>query len=141
MPINKNVVYPAQFNSIFIREHPRFEDDLRKLVERSGVKDKFWGQYRERLKFLNEYSELCSKKTVWFENLRYTGEDLYAMKFKDQKNIRIIFAFIEYMQKQYAVLLYPFQEKEKTKKRDSYAAAMPGALKRLSEIREGLDNV
>ncbi len=141
MLINKKVVYPDQFRSTFIREHPKFEDDLRKLIERSGVKDKFWGQYQNRLKYLVEHSELCSEKTDWFENLRYVGEELYAMRFKDQKNIRILFVFIEYMQKQYAILLYPFQEKESGKRKQSYKAAAPIALKRLNEIREGLKNV
>lgn len=141
MLINKNVVYPDRFRSTFIREHPKFEDDLRKLIERSGVKDKFWGQYQNRLKFLDEHSELCSEKTDWFENLRYVGEELYAMRFSNQKNIRILFVFIEYMQKQYAILLYPFQEKESGKTKQSYKAAAPIALKRLNDIREGLKNV
>ena len=140
MRIDKKVVYPAQFNSNFIREHPKYEDDLRKLIEKSGVKGKFLGQYKQRLRFLEDNSELCSQHTNWFELLRYAGEELYAMRFKDQKNIRILFAFVDYMQTQYAVLLYPFQEKEKEGKKGSYAAAIQVALERLREIREGLDN-
>ncbi len=140
MCIDKKVVYPAQFNSTFIWEHPKYEDGLRKLIEKSGVKVRFWGQYKQRLRFLDENSELCSQHTNRFELLRYNDEELYAMKFKDQKNIRILFAFVDYMQTQYALLLYPFQEKGKGKQQDSYTAAKPVALERLREIREGLNN-
>ena len=137
---NKKVVYPAAFNSDLIREHPKYEDDLKDLIEKSGLKDKFWGLYKQRLTFLDEHSELCSQRTAWFEQLSYVDEDLWSMKIKLQKNIRILFAFVEHRQTQYAALLYPFQEKERKKQSDSYRAAIPIALERLEEIREGLNN-
>lgn len=141
MRIDKKVVYPAQFNSNIIREHPNYEDDLRKLIEKSGVKAKFWGLYRQRLKYLDENGKNCLQRTSWFESLRYSDEELYAMRLKSQKNIRILFTFVDYMQFQYIILLYPFQEKEEGKKKDSYAAAIPVALERLREIREVTKNV
>ena len=136
----KKVVYPAAINSNLIREHPKYEEDLKGLIEKSGLKAKFWGLYRERLRFLDEESELCSQRTAWFEQLSYADEDLWSMKIKFQKNIRILFVFVEHRQTQYAVLLYPFQEKERKKQSDSYRAAIPIALERLEEIREGLKN-
>jgi len=139
--IIKNVVYPAEFNSKTIREHPKYEDDLKVLIEKSGVKNKFWGLYKQRLTFLEEHSELCSQRTAWFERLKWFDEDLFSMILKFQKNIRILFAFVEYEGTQYTILLHPFQEKESGKKKDSYKAAAQVALKRLNDIREGLKNV
>jgi hypothetical protein len=137
---DKKIIYPATFNSNLIREHPSYEDDLKNLIEKSGLKDKFWGQYRERLRFLDEESELCSQRTAWFEQLSYIDDDLWSMKIKLQKNIRILFAFVEHQGIQYAILLSPFQEKERGKTKDSYKAATSVALKRLHDIREGLKN-
>ncbi len=136
----KNVVYPAAFNSNLILEHPKYEDDLKDLIEKSGQKDRFWGLYKQRLTFLDEHSELCSQRTAWFEQLSYVDEDLWSMKIKFQINMRVIFAFVGHRQTQYAVLLYPFQEKERKKQSDSYRAAIPIALERLREIREGFEN-
>ncbi len=39
----KKVVYPAAINSNLIREHPKYEEDLKDLIEKSGLKVKFWG--------------------------------------------------------------------------------------------------
>ena len=139
--IIKNVVYPAAFNSKTIREHPKYKDNLKDLVEKSGVKNKFWDLYRQRLKFLDEHSELCSLKKDWFEHLKWYEDGLFSMKIKFQKNIRILFAFVEHEGLQFAILLYPFQKKESGKMKSSYKVAAPIALKRLSDIREGLKNV
>jgi hypothetical protein len=138
--IEKKIFYPAAFNSTTIREHPKYEDDLKDLIEKSGVKNKFWGLYKQRLTFLKEHSELCSQRTAWFEHLKWFDEDLFSMIIKFEKNIRILFTFVEHEGTQYAILLHPFQEKESGKKKDSYKAAAPVALKRLNDIREGLKN-
>ncbi len=135
------MVYPAAFNSNLIREHPDYESELKKIIEKSGAKAKFWGLYKQRLMFLDEERELCSQRKKWFELLKYADEELYSMRLEFEKNIRILFAFVEYAGTQYAILLYPFQEKESGKKKDSYKAAAPVALKRLNDIREGLKNV
>jgi len=137
----KNVVYPAAFNSKNIREHFEYENDLKDLIEKSGVKDKFWALYKQRLKYLDERSGLCVLRTAWFEQLKWYDDKLFSMIVKFQKNIRILFAFVEHDGTQYAILLYPFQEKEVGKKKDSYKAAAPVALKRLDDIREGLKDV
>ncbi len=139
--VDKKIIYPAAFNSKTIREHPEYESDLKELIEKSGLRGKFWGLYKQRLKFLDEHSELCRLKKDWLEQLKWFEGDLFSMKIKFEKNIRILFAFVEHEGTQYAILLHPFQEKESGKKKDSYKAAAPVALKRLNEIREGFKNV
>ncbi len=139
--IDKKIFYPDAFNSTTIREHPKYEDDLKDLIDKSGVRGKFWGLYKQRLTFLNEHSELCSLKKDWFEQLKGYDGELFSMILKFEKNIRIIFTFVEHEGTQYAILLYPFQEKESGKKKDSYSGIAPIALKRLNDLREGLKNV
>ncbi len=139
--IEKKIFYPAAFNSTTIREHLKYEDDLKDLIEKSGVQAKFWGLYKQRLTYLDENSELCTLRTAWFEQLiGYDGE-LFSMIIKFEKNIRILFTFVEHEGTQYTILLNPFQEKESGKTKQSYRAAAPIALKRLNDIREGLKNV
>jgi hypothetical protein len=130
MPVGKTICYPFEFQNAFIREHPEYENDLKDILERSGFKEKFRGLYKQRLKFLEERKELCIQRRDWFERLKHVDGDLYAIKFKAQKNIRIIFCFIEYQEMKYAVLLYPFEEKESGKIRGSYITANPTALSR-----------
>ena len=61
------------------------------------------------------------------------------MKFKGDKNIRIIFTFVAYKGSEYAILLYPFEEKDdKNKGQYSYDTAKPIAQKRLQEVLKGL---
>ena len=129
-----NVCYPIEFQSAYIKEHPRYEDDLKKLLDRSGFEDRFSGLYKQRLMFLEERHKLCVQRRSWFEVLKYANGVLYAIKFKVQKNIRILFCFIEHAGMEYAVLLYPFVEKESGKSKDSYSAAIITALSRLREV-------
>jgi hypothetical protein len=49
-------------------------------------------------------------KRDWFETLKHTNK-LYAIKIKDDKNIRILFSFVEYKGTKYAILLHAFEEK------------------------------
>jgi len=139
--VDKKIIYPAAFNSNTIREHPAYENDLKDLIEKSGARDRFLGLYKQRLTFLDERSTLCIQKKDWFEQLKWYDDELFSMILKFQKNIRILFAFVEHEGTQYAILLYPFQEKESGKTKNSYRAAAPVALKRLDDIREEFKNV
>lgn len=136
MFIDKKVLYPEEFKSAYIREYPSYENDLRELLERSGYKDEFCGKYKQRLMFLEEWNERCIQRRNWFERLKHVGKELYSMKFKTQKNIRILFVFKECKGVGYVILLYPFEEKndKKMKGKDSYGAAIQIALKRLREV-------
>lgn len=136
MLIVKNVLYPEEFRSSYIREHLKYENDLRELIERSGFREKFSGLYKQRLKYLEERHELCILKSDWFELLKHVDGELYVAKFKAQKNIRIIFCFIEYLGTKSVLLLYPFEEKKsgKSKSKDSYSDAITIALSRSKEV-------
>lgn len=129
------VFYPEAFNSIYIKRHLDFEDDLKDILKRSGHKDVFWGKFRQRLTFLENKREKCIQKRDWFEKLKQAN-NFYSMRFnKTQKNIRMIFTFIEYKNAKYAILLYPFEEKDnKNKSRFSYDTAIPIAQNRLKEV-------
>ncbi len=82
---DKKVVYPAAFNSNLIREHPGYENDLKKVIEKSGAKAKFLGLYMQRLKFLDDERELCSQRIKWFDLLKHADGDLYAMRLDFEK--------------------------------------------------------
>ncbi len=131
----EKVFYPEAFNSKHIRTHRDFEDDLKAILERSGNKAEFCGRYKQRLRFLDERYERCVLKRDWFEKLRH-ADGLFSMKFnKVQKNIRIIFTFVEYKGVKYALLLYVFEEKDnKNKSQYSYNTAIPIAQNRLKEV-------
>lgn len=135
MPNLGNIIYPQVFNSKYIRIHPGCENDLRKLLDRSGLEKDFWGKYRQRLRFLDERREGCLAKGDWFETLKNTG-GLHAIKFnKSEKNIRIIFTFVKCKNCRFAVLLCAFEEKDR--KRDSrygYKTWIEVAQQRLKEV-------
>jgi len=130
-----NILYPEAFNANYIRAHLNFEIDLTSMLDRSGQKADFWGKYKQRLRFLDERKEKCVLKHDWFEELRQ-ADGLYSMKFdKSQKNIRILFAFIEYNNVKYALLLSAFEEKDsKNKSQYSYSTGITIAQKRLEEV-------
>lgn len=129
------ILYPEAFNSKYIRTHFDFESDLTNMLERSGLKADFLGKYKQRLRFLDERKEKSILKQDWFEELKQADE-LYVMRFdKSQKNIRILFSFIEYNKVKYALLLCAFEEKDNKKKsQNSYSTGIPIARKRLEEV-------
>lgn len=140
MLIVKNVIYPVEFRSTYVKEHLKYENDLREIIEASGFEGRFRGIYEQRLKYLERCRRLCTQRRGWFEQLKHVDEELYAIIIKSQKNIRILFCFMEYTEVEHAVLLYPFEEKEKGKRKskDSYGDAITIAMSRL---RGGLRGV
>jgi len=100
MDVLGKVYYPIQFSSKKIFYHPKFEDDLRNLIEKSGFKGKFKPLFKQRLCFLEDRMVQCTQKSDWFEKLRNV-DDLFAIRFnKKNKNIRIIFTFTDSPKKQ-----------------------------------------
>ncbi len=135
MQIVGKIYYPFKFDSIKIKAHWDFEDDLKSMLERSGFRDDFSGKYKQRLKYLEESKEKCIQRSAWFEKLK-KADGLYAIKFdKSQKNIRILFAFINFKGEKYAILLYGFEEKDSKKQsKYSYHKAISVAQKSLGEV-------
>lgn len=133
MKILGKVYYPIQFLSKKIFYHPEFEDDLRNLIEKSGLEGKFKPLFKQRLDFLEERMEKCTQKRVWFEKLK-KADDLFVIRFnKKNKNIRIIFTFTDSSRKHIAILLCNFEERDKS----DYAKAIELATKRRAEILRG----
>jgi len=129
------VLYPEVFKAKRIRTHWNFENDLQDILEKSGHKADFWGKYKQRLQFLDDRQKECVLKSDWFEKLKQ-ADGLYSMIFnRTQKNIRILFTFIEYNKLKYALLLYAFEEKDnKNMSQYSYSTRIPLAQKRLKEV-------
>lgn len=107
------------------------ENELKDIIIGSGLEDKFNSQFRQRLKFLEQYGRECIKKNDWFEKLK-KANDIYSMKFKLPKNIRILFTING---DKISILLCTFEEKgDKTKGRYSYKDNIEVALTRLEEL-------
>ena len=135
MEVVGKILYPEQFNSKRIRIHPKFEEELKCILEKSGYKQRFIKLYRLRLKHLEQYWERCIDKKDWFESLK-RAPGLYAMRFNNgPKNIRIVFKFTGFEIRQIALLLCTFDEKE-TK---DYSKAIEVASNRIEQIEHLLD--
>lgn len=127
------VYYPIQFFGKKIFYHPDFEDDLRCIIEKSGFEGKFKPLYKQRLEFLEERMERCTQKSDWFKKLKNTN-GLFEIRFnKTNKNIRIIFTFINSTKNQIAILLCSFEEKDKK----DFTKPIELASKRRLEILRG----
>lgn len=134
------ILYPQQFKNSRILTHPRFEKELIDILDESGFKQKFASLYRQRLMFLEERWKSCKEKRDWFEVLKKTDDELYSMKFKSLKNIRIIFTFTNYKRSEIVLLLCTFEEKDsKNNSKGSYNIAIESAYSRLKEINDLLD--
>lgn len=135
MEILGKILYPEQFNSKRIRTHLKFEEELKDILEKSGIKQRFIKMFRLRLKHLDQYWEMCVNKKDWFETLR-RAPGLYSMRFNNgPKNVRIIFKFTGFEKRQIALLLCSFEEKE-TK---DYTKAIEIANERIEQIKNMLD--
>lgn len=132
MEVIGKILYPEQFNSKRIRTLPRFEEELKDILEKTGNKQRFVKLYRLRLKHLEQYWERCVDKSDWFESLK--GEPgLYSMRFnKFPQNIRIIFTFTNYEKRQIALLACTFEEKSKK----DYSDAIEIAKDRLKQLQK-----
>ena len=127
------VLYPDFFNNNYISTYYKFNEELEDLIELSGCKEEFTRKFRKMLLFLEGLKRNCiSHKN--FERLVKNG-DIYSMRLKGDKNIRILFAFIDYYDKEVSILLYAFEEKDrKTKSKHSYGTAISIAMDRMKEL-------
>lgn len=129
------VYYPIELNSNKVYHHPKFNDDLREILENSGLGKKFAEAFRQKL-YLIIKDMHRSTESRWFEKLK-NEKDLYSIKFKMIKNIRIICTFSDASKRKIIILLCGFEEKNKNKSRDSYAKGLEKAIKRKNEIERG----
>lgn len=134
-----NIIYPEKFNSDFIYTYIDFEKELKDMIERSGYKPEFIRKYRSSLRQLDNLKIQCTTLRKSFEKLR-NAENLYSMKLHGGKNIRILFTFITCSNKIIAVLLYPFEEKDKkNNSKTGYNNAIQVANDRIEKLQDFLD--
>jgi len=128
------VYYPLQFNSPAIYHHPKFEDDLKGILEKSGLRGDFIEKFRRKLYYIEKDMNKATRFR-WFEKLK--EKDLYLIKFAMVKNIRIICTVTDAPIRKIVVLLCAFEEKNNNKGKDSYSKYISIALDRQREIKEG----
>lgn len=130
------VYYPIEFNSHKIFIHHEFDEDIREIIENSGMFKKFAEAFRRKLYFI-ERDMHRSIEARWFEKLK-EEEGLFSIKFKMVKNIRIICMFADVSKHKVAILLCGFEEKNNKKgSKDSYDKGIERAKKRKKEIEHG----
>lgn len=129
-----NIIYPDLFNTNYIYVYYELNDELKEIIERSGYKNEFTRKYKKCLRFLDNLKEKCTMQRSFEKLLECDG--LYSMRLIGEKNIRIIFTFMECNTKGCAVLLCAFQEKDsKTGSRTSYNAAIALANSRIKNLK------
>lgn len=130
------VYYPFEFNSNKVFIHPAFDEDLRSLINNSGLEPQFADALRKKLYFI-EKDMHRSTETRWFEKI-IKEKDLYSIKFKMVKNIRIICMFTDSPKRKIVILLCAFEEKnDKKGSKDSYDKGIEKAKKRKLDIESG----
>lgn len=107
------------------------EDELITILTGSGLEGKFMSQFRQRIKFLETHGRNCIQKTDWFEKLK-EANDIYSMRFKLPKNIRILFTI---RANKISILLCSFEEKGSNKKgKNGYSQNIEVAITRLTYL-------
>lgn len=125
--------YPDNYNQSYVLYfHPEYKDELAKIIEKSGDKLKFKGQYKQRLKYLIENKVNCILHHNWFEILKHQKSNylLYSMKIKDTLNIRTLFILTN----ENAIFLLAFQERSDSQ--EIYKNYTPIAHQRVKELIE-----
>jgi hypothetical protein len=130
------VYYPAEFNSERVYRHPKFDEDMKEILEKSGLGKKFAEAFRQKLYFI-EKDMHRSTEAKWFEKLK-EEDGLYSIKFKGTKNVRIICMFTDSSKRKIVILLCGFEEKNnKNNSKDSYDKGVEKAIKRKKEVEHG----
>ena len=112
---------------------PYIDSDIDSLLDRSGLYNQFVKKLAKSIRILEGLGKRCVECSNLFELLKGT-ERLYSIKIKGQKNIRILFHFLEIEKKEKAILLICFEENETKDYHDSIVVA----YERLNEIMERL---
>lgn len=131
-----NIIYPEIFNSKYIYVYKTLNNELKELIEQSGYKNEFIKKYRRSLKLLESLKDNCTVHKT-FEKLSNV-KNIYSIRLKGQKNIRILFTFAQINNRDIVILLYSFQEKDnkKNNSKNSYSYAISIAEERLLNIKK-----
>ncbi len=125
----QKLLYPEEFEVTKVYSHFKVIEELETLIEEAGTKDKVKKQMRNRIKFLDSWMNNCVFKSDWFESLKNEPK-LYSMIIKSPINLRIIFMFSRYKNRDIAILLTAFIEKNKS----DYKSAILVSKNRMNEL-------
>lgn len=136
------IIYPREYNGDYIVcLHPLFHDSFEKILEGSGRKFHVIKQFEQRLNFLKERKQKAVLNPKWIEKLGHY-KDWHSIRIIDKDlNIRILFIFYTYQNREYAVLFSAFLEKKgKQARTDSYASEIELIQPILDRIKEVFHN-
>lgn len=126
-----NIIYPEKFKTNFIYAYVEYQNELKGIIQQSGRIDEISKKYRKALIFLDDLKTNCYKQRKLFEKLK-DCKDLHSIKLHGEINLRIIFTFFKLENRNIAVLLYPFIEKDSK----DYEDAKLIASKRIEITKE-----
>lgn len=106
----QNIWYPDEYKTKYIYTYPAFNEELADIMGKSGYVKEFKIKYHKSLRFLENLKRSCVMQSNLFECLK-EAEELYAIRLKGKKNIRILFSFEVVNGREAAILYCCFQEK------------------------------
>jgi len=135
-----NIIYPEFYQTPYIFAYYKLNSELKAMIEESGYKNEFIKKYNKSLRFLENLKQNCINQRKLFEKLTEC-KDLYSIMIFGNKNIRILFTFLDIKARKNAILLYSFEEKDdKNNSNYGYTKAIDIATDRIREIKEFLCN-
>ena len=116
-----------------IKFPPSLPSELIEIIKESGVENKFFKVFQDRIKVLKDHGLESIILFKEFEKLKHY-ENMYSMRIKISRaiNIRILYSYLDNGE----ILLHCFDKKSDSKVND-YVSHVPVALERLKEINEG----
>ena len=128
----QKILYPLEYKTDYIKTYYKFNSELKNIIEKSGYKKQFTVKYFKSLKFLISLKRNCIQQSKLFEKLINVDYDLYSIKLHGKnKNIRIIFIFMEVEGEEIVLLLNSFEEKAKK----DYYNSISIAYERIKSIK------
>lgn len=127
-----NIIYPfgLKYPTEYILVYHTLNNELENIIESSGYKKAFLSKYQKSLRFLEGLKTRCFLgNSDLFEKL-LDEDNLYSIRLFGEKNIRILFSFININGNSKAILLNVFEEKNKY----DYESGIKVANKRKNEI-------
>jgi len=133
-----NIIYPfdSEYPTEYIKIYYTLNNELEDIIESSGYKKTFLSKYQKSLRFLEGLKTRCFLgNSDLFEKL-LDEDNLYSIRLFGEKNIRILFSFIDINGNGKAILLNVFEEKNKS----DYESGKRIARVRKNEIINVLNN-
>ena len=131
------IIYPfvSKSTTEYIKCYNTLNDELEDMIENSGYKNTFLKKYQKSLRFLEGLkTRCCQGNSELFEKL-LDEDNLYSIRLFGEKNIRILFSFININEISKAILLNAFEEKNKS----DYENGKRIARVRKNEVINGIN--